>query len=73
MAKTPKVFNGLSPAKLRAKIEESGLTQEAVAQQVGIHRPNLNRILAGVKTNVKLSLAQSLAHVLGCTVDELLK
>lgn len=52
------------------KRHELGLTQEELAQKVGISRGMLAMVERGTK-QVNLRLAKKLAEVFGCTVDDL--
>ena len=52
------------------KRHEMGLTQEELAQEVGISRGMLAMVERGTK-QVNLRLAKKLAEVFECTVDDL--
>ena len=52
------------------KRHEMGLTQEELAQKVGISRGMLAMVERGTK-QVNLRLAKKLAEVFECTVDDL--
>ena len=48
----------------------AGLTQEELAQRVGVRRETIVR-LEVAKYNPSLKLAMDIANVFGCTVEEL--
>ena len=55
---------------IRAKREEHGLTQEQLAEKVGVSRPMICQVERGSKSPT-LPLSKAIADVLGCTVVEL--
>ena len=55
---------------LRQARTDAGLTQEELAQKVGISRGMLAMVERGTK-QVNLRLAKKLAEVFECTVDDL--
>ena len=48
-----------------------GMTQEALAAKIGVTQSNLSRIENG-DVQISLKLAQEIAKVLHCTLDELI-
>lgn len=51
---------------------ERGLTQEALAKSVGVSGPMISQVERGTQT-LTLPLANELANVLGCRIDDFLK
>lgn len=58
-------------AKIRAKRQERGLSQESLAIAVGLKRPSLSNIEKG-RQNILLHTIHDIAETLNTTVDELL-
>lgn len=58
--------------KLRELRESAGLTQEELANRVGVVRAFIARAELGTK-DLSLSVAASVAKELGCKVDDFLK
>lgn len=52
--------------------KEKGMTQEELANAVGITQSNLSRIENG-KVQISLKLAKDITVTLGCTVDDLIR
>jgi transcriptional regulator with XRE-family HTH domain len=58
-------------ARIRAKRQERGLSQESLAIAVGLKRPSLSNIEKG-RQNILLHTIHDIAETLNTTVDELL-
>lgn len=54
---------------IKIKREEAGLTQEQLADKVGVTRPMITQIERGTK-NVTLALAKEIAAALNCDIRE---
>ncbi len=52
-----------------SRIEESGLTQQETAKQLGITQPRVNALLKGKIEDFRLDSLVNLAHKLGLTVS----
>ena len=63
------MFNG---KKLEGYMKEKGITNVALAKQLGVSEGAVRHILVGIK-QPSLAMAVELAKMMGCTVDELLK
>ena len=63
------MFNG---KKLEGYMKEHGITNVALAKQLGVSEGAVRHILVGIK-QPSLAMAVELAGMMGCTVDELLK
>ena len=63
------MFNG---KKLEGYMKEKGITNVALAKQLGVSEGAVRHILVGIK-QPSLAMAAELAEMMGCTVDELLK
>ena len=63
------MFNG---KKLGEYMKEHGITNVALAKQLGVSEGAIRHILVGIK-QPSLAMARELAEMMGCTVDELLK
>lgn len=61
----------LTRTHLRRRRQWLGLTQQAVADRLGIHRTIYNRIERGHPYPVTLEMARKLAEVLETDVDEI--
>ena len=55
----------------RKKMEESDLSQQTLADKVGVSQGMIGLILTGRK-QPSLALAADIARALGCTVDDLI-
>ena len=62
------MFNRLVPRK---KMEEGDLSQQTLADKVGVSQGMIGLILTGRK-QPSLALAADIARALGCTVDDLI-
>ena len=58
--------------KMRALREARGMTQEQLAEAVGVARPIITRAETGAK-ELSLAVAAAVARELGCKVDDLLR
>lgn len=56
--------------RVGAYIERTGATKGEIAEQLGMTRVTLHSKLSG-QTEFRLSEAERLANILGCTVDDL--
>lgn len=56
--------------RVGAFIERTGMTKAELANQLGMSRVSLHSKLSG-QTEFRLSEAERLAEILGCTVDDL--
>ena len=56
--------------RVGAYIERTGTTKSELAQKLGMSRVTLHSKLTG-QTEFRLSEAERLAHILGCSVDDL--
>ena len=63
------MFNG---KKLEKYMKDNGITNVALAKQLGVSEGAVRHILVGIK-QPSLAMARELAEMMGCTVDELLK
>ena len=63
------MFNG---KKLEVYMKEKGITNVALAKQLGVSEGAVRHILVGIK-QPSLAMASELAKMMGCTVDELIK
>lgn len=52
-----------------SRIEESGVTQQETAKQLGITQPRVNALLKGKIEDFRLDSLVNLAHKLGLTVS----
>ena len=52
-----------------SRIEESGLTQQETAKQLGITQPRVNALLKGKIEDFRLDSLVNIAHKLGLTVS----
>lgn len=57
--------------KVKSRREAANLTQEQLAEKVGVSRSMIAQIERGTKA-LSVGLADSMATVFGCTLDELL-
>ena len=62
------MFNG---KKLAEFMKERGITNVALAKQLGVSEGAVRHILVGIK-QPSLYMAGELANMMGCTVDELI-
>ena len=62
------LFNG---KKLEKYLKENGITNVALAKQLGVSEGAVRHILVGIK-QPSLAMANELAKMMGCTVDELI-
>ena len=62
------MFNG---KKLSDFMKEKGMTNVALAKQLGVSEGAVRHIIVGIK-QPSLAMANELAHMMGCTVDELI-
>lgn len=56
---------------LREKVDSSGISLRELARQSGLSKSYIDALLAGTRSRVSLEKAQSLARVLGISVEEL--
>ena len=61
----------LNRAKVKRKMEELNMTQQMLADEVGCIQQMISHVLTGRK-QPSLALAEDIARVLGCTVDDLI-
>lgn len=62
------MFNG---KKLSEFLKKNGITNVALAKQLGVSEGAVRHILVGIK-QPSLAMANELAQMMGCTVDELI-
>jgi transcriptional regulator with XRE-family HTH domain len=62
----------LDPAKLKARREHLGLTQQQVADAAGMPQPGYARIESGRRNDPRLSTAQAIAKALRVPLAKLL-
>lgn len=62
----------LDPEKIRSLLAAKKLTQTDLANQTGIARPNIGRILSGDRTDPNLSTAERIAEALGCSLKSII-
>ena len=58
--------------KLEKYLKENGITNVALAKQLGVSEGAVRHIIVGIK-QPSLAMAQELAQMMGCSVDELIK
>lgn len=58
--------------KLRELREAAGLTQEQLAEAVGVARPLITRAETGAK-ELSLAVAAAVARELGCKIDDFVR
>lgn len=59
------------PNRVRKAMELLGLTQEQVAEGIGVTQSHINKIVNGNYVSLPLDTAQSLAGYFGCPTDVL--
>ena len=62
------MFNG---KKLAKYMKENNITNVALAKQLGVSEGAVRHIIVGIK-QPSLAMAQEIAQMMGCTVDELI-
>lgn len=62
------MFNG---KKLADFLKAKGMTNVALAKKLGVSEGAVRHIIVGIK-QPSLGMAQEIAQMMGCTVDELL-
>ena len=62
------LFNG---KKLSDFMKEKGMTNVALAKQLGVSEGAVRHIIVGIK-QPSLAMANEIAQMMGCTVDELI-
>ena len=67
----PETLSGRVAANLRAELARRGLTQEAFADQAGVHRTTMTRMLSG-STSIDLDRLDQLARLLDVEPSKLL-
>lgn len=58
--------------KLEKYLKENGITNVALAKTLGVSEGAVRHIIVGIK-QPSLAMAQELAQMMGCSVDELIK
>jgi DNA-binding XRE family transcriptional regulator len=61
----------LNRTEVKKRMEELNMTQQTLADAIGVSQPMVTHILIGRK-QPSLALAADIARVLGCTVDDLI-
>ena len=57
--------------KIKAMMEEKGITQKAMAASIGTSEPMVSFIIAGLREPSLTNLSR-IAHVLGCKTSDLI-
>lgn len=57
--------------RIRNRRQELGLSQQALADQVGVSRPTISQIESGAQPTMNTDTAKALARALGVSIDYL--